>query len=63
MSVEQLVRSGVVAVQHDAGAAGPAASRLAAEIEALLRPMATDGMLAEVVATYALIARRSEGEA
>ena len=41
---------------------GTAASRFAAEIEALLRPLATDGLLTEVVATYALIARRPGGE-
>ena len=35
---------------------------MAAEIEALLRPLATDGMLTEVIATHALIARRAEGE-
>ena len=37
---------------------GSAGSRLSAEIEALLQPMATDGMLTEVVATGALLARR-----
>lgn len=38
---------------------GHAAPRLAAEIEALLRPLATDGTLTEVVATSVLLARRS----
>jgi SAM-dependent methyltransferase len=37
---------------------GDAAPRLAKEIEALLRPMAADGMLTEVVATSALLGRR-----
>lgn len=37
---------------------GEAAPRLAAEIEALLRPLADDAMLTEVVATSALLARR-----
>ncbi len=37
---------------------GAAAPRLAAEIEALLAPLATGGMLTEVIATYATIARR-----
>ena len=53
--------AGAVPVQHDAGAAGAAAPRLAAEIEALLLPLATDGMLTEVIATNALIARRRQG--
>jgi SAM-dependent methyltransferase len=39
------------------GSAGP---RLAAEIEALLQPTAADGVLTEVVATGALLARRPE---
>jgi hypothetical protein len=37
--------------------------RLAAEIEALLEPWANDGTLTEVIATYALIARRPDGSA
>jgi SAM-dependent methyltransferase len=63
VSVEQLVRRALSRSSTTPERLGPAASRFAAEIEALLRPMATDEMLAEVIATYALIARRSEGEA
>jgi SAM-dependent methyltransferase len=37
---------------------GDAAPRLAEEIEAVMRPLATDGVLAEVVATSALLGRR-----
>jgi SAM-dependent methyltransferase len=40
---------------------GIAAPKLAAEIEALLQPVATDGTLTEVVATGALLARRPGG--
>jgi hypothetical protein len=39
---------------------GDAAPRLAAEIETLLTPLATDGTLPEVIATTALIARRPD---
>lgn len=42
---------------------GSAAPKLAAEIEALLLPQATDGMLGEVIATSALLARRPGAEA
>ena len=41
---------------------GAAAPKLAAEIAALLRPLATDGVLTEVVATSALLARRPGAE-
>ena len=53
--------AGVVAFQHDAGAARRGGCpRLAAEIEALLMPLATDGMLTEVDRDLcALLARRS----
>jgi SAM-dependent methyltransferase len=37
---------------------GSAAPRLGAELEALLHPLATDGVLTEVIATYAQLARR-----
>ena len=37
---------------------GEAAPRLAEEIEAVMLPLATDGMLPEVVATSALLGRR-----
>jgi SAM-dependent methyltransferase len=60
--VEQLVRRALSRSSTTPERLGPAASRLAAEIEALLRPMATDGTLVEVIATYALIARRAGDE-
>jgi hypothetical protein len=62
VSVEQLVRRALSRSSTTPERLGPAASRFATEIEALLRPMATEGVLPEVIATYALIARRSEGE-
>jgi hypothetical protein len=62
VAVEQLVRRALSRSSTTPERLGPAASRFAAEIEALLRPMATEGMLTEVIATYALIARRAEGE-
>jgi SAM-dependent methyltransferase len=39
---------------------GPAVPKLAADIEALLQPLAADGILTEVIATGALVARRPE---
>ena len=62
MSVEQLVQRALSRSSTTPERLGPAATRFVAEIEALLRPMAIDGALTEVIATYALIARRSEGE-
>jgi ubiquinone/menaquinone biosynthesis C-methylase UbiE len=61
-SVEQLVERALSRSSTTEERLGTAASRFAAEIQALLRPLATDGLLTEVVATYALIARRPAGE-
>ena len=60
--VEQLVRRALSRSSTTPERLGPAASKFAAEIETLLRPMATDGTLVEVIATYALIARRAGDE-
>ncbi|HME21082.1 MAG TPA: class I SAM-dependent methyltransferase [Acetobacteraceae bacterium] len=58
VSVAQLMQRALSRSSTAPERLGAAAPRLAAEIEALLSPMATDGMLTEVIATYALIARR-----
>jgi SAM-dependent methyltransferase len=58
VSVEQLVKRALSRSSTTSERLGAAAARLAAEIEALLRPLASDGWLSEVIATYALIARR-----
>jgi SAM-dependent methyltransferase len=63
VSVAQLVRRALSRSSTTPDRLGDAASRLAAEIEALLQPMATDGALTEVIATSALIARRPGAEA
>ncbi len=57
-SVEQLVERALSRSSTTPERLGTAASGFAAEIEALLRPLSTDGLLTEVIATYALIARR-----
>jgi ubiquinone/menaquinone biosynthesis C-methylase UbiE len=57
-SVEQLVERALSRSSTTEERLGTAASGFAAEIEALLRPLSTDGLLTEVIATYALIARR-----
>jgi SAM-dependent methyltransferase len=62
VSVAQLVQRALSRSSTTSERLGAAAPRLAAEIETLLLPMSVDGMLTEVIATYALIARRSEGE-
>jgi hypothetical protein len=59
VSVVQLVHRALSRSSTAPDRLGPDAARLAAEIEALLRPIATDGKLTEVVATNALIGRRS----
>jgi SAM-dependent methyltransferase len=61
-TVEQLVERALSRSSTTPERLGAAASAFAAEIEALLRPLATDGMLCEVIATYALIARRPGAE-
>ena len=58
VSVEQLVARALSRSSTAPERLGDAAPRLAAEIEALLEPMAVDGGLTEVIATSALIARR-----
>ncbi len=58
VSVAQLVRRALSRSSTAPERLGVAAPRFAAEIETLLLPLATDGMLTEEIATYALIARR-----
>jgi hypothetical protein len=58
ITVEQLVDRAFSRSSTAPDRLGDAAPKLAAEIEALLQPMATDGKLTEVVATSALLARR-----
>jgi SAM-dependent methyltransferase len=58
VSVSQLVERAFSRSSTAPECLGPHASRLAAEIEALLEPIATDGMLTEVISTNALIGRR-----
>jgi SAM-dependent methyltransferase len=59
VSITQLVHRAFSRSSTTPDRLGSAGSRLSAEIEALLQPMATDGMLTEVVATGALLAWRS----
>jgi SAM-dependent methyltransferase len=59
VSVEQLVDRAFSRSSTAPDRLGDAAPRLADEIEAVMRPLATDGMLPEVVATSAILARRS----
>jgi SAM-dependent methyltransferase len=61
VSIEQLVDRAFSRSSTAPGRLGEAAPRLAEEIEALLRPIATDGILTEVVATSALLGRRVGG--
>lgn len=63
VSVAQLVHRALSRSSTAPDRLGDAASRMAAEIEALLQPMATDGTLTEVIATSALIARRPGAQA
>ncbi len=63
VSVQQLVHRALSRSSTAPGRIGDAVPRLAAEIEALLEPWASDGTLTEVIATYALIARRPDGSA
>lgn len=58
VSVQQLVDRAFSRSSTAPQRLGDRAPRLAAEIEALLRPLARDGMLTEVVATMALLGRR-----
>jgi SAM-dependent methyltransferase len=58
VSVAQLVHRAFSRSSTTPDRLGSATPRLAAEVEALLQPMATDGVLTEVVATIALLARR-----
>jgi ubiquinone/menaquinone biosynthesis C-methylase UbiE len=58
VSVAQLMQRALSRSSTAPERLGAAAPRLAAEIEALLTPLATDGMLTEVIATNALLARR-----
>jgi SAM-dependent methyltransferase len=63
VTVPQLVHRALSRSSTTPERLGSAAPRLAAEIEALLAPLATDGMLTEVIATYAIIARRPGAKA
>jgi ubiquinone/menaquinone biosynthesis C-methylase UbiE len=58
VSVQQLVDRAFSRSSTAPDRLGDAAPRLAEEIEAVMRPLATDGMLPEVVATSALLGRR-----
>jgi len=58
VSVEQLVDRALSRSSTAPDRLGEAAPRLAEEIEAVMLPLATDGMLPEVVATSALLGRR-----
>ena len=58
VSVEQLVDRALSRSSTAPDRLGDAAPRMAEEIEAVMRPLATDGMLTEVVATSALLGRR-----
>lgn len=63
VSVAQLVQRALSRSSTTEERLGAAAPRFAVEIRELLAPMAADGMLSEVIATYALIARRPGAEA
>jgi SAM-dependent methyltransferase len=63
VTVGQLVQRALSRSSTTPERLGAAAPKLAAEIEALLTPLATDGKLVEVIATYALTARRPGGGA
>ena len=58
VSVQQLVDRALSRSSTAPDRLGDAAPRMAEEIEAVMRPLATDGMLTEVVATSALLGRR-----
>lgn len=58
VSVEQLIDRAFSRSSTSPDRLGDTAPKLAAEIEALLRPLATEGLLQEVVATSALLGRR-----
>lgn len=58
VSVDQLIHRALSRSSTTEERLGSAASRLAADIEALLRPMTADGVLTEMIATSALIGRR-----
>lgn len=60
VTVQQLVERALSRSSTAPDRLGDAVPRLAAEIEALLVPLAKDGTLPEVIATTALIARRPE---
>jgi SAM-dependent methyltransferase len=63
VSVAQLVHRALSRSSTTPDRLGEAASRLAAEIEALLTPLSSDGTLIEVISTSALIARRPGAQA
>lgn len=58
VSVAQLVQRALSRSSTTEERLGAAAAGFSIEIEQLLTPMAADGMLSEVIATYALVARR-----
>jgi SAM-dependent methyltransferase len=60
VSVAQLVERALSRSSTTTERLGLAAARLATEIEELLTPLASDGMLSEVIATNALVARRPD---
>ena len=62
VTVAQLVERALSRSSTAPDRLGIAATRLADEIAALLRPLAIDGALPEVIATNALLARRPEAE-
>jgi SAM-dependent methyltransferase len=63
VSVPQLVARALSRSSTSPERLGEAAPRLIADIEALLQPVAREGMLSEVLASYALLARRPGGSA
>jgi hypothetical protein len=62
VTVAQLVERALSRSSTAPDRLGIAATRLTDEIAALLRPLAIDGALPEVIATNALLARRPEAE-
>jgi SAM-dependent methyltransferase len=61
VSVQQLVDRALSRSSTAPDRLGEAAPKMAEEIEAVMRPLATDGILPEVVATSALLGRRGGG--
>jgi trans-aconitate methyltransferase len=60
VSVDQLIHRAFSRSSTTPDRLGSAAPRLAADIDSLLQPLASDGQLTEVVSTAALLARRAE---